>query len=124
MARRGSNKARSIAHEDWVSKLYGGRRTSNSGADDLDPGDVRTDRFLFECKTTGEPERPANSSLLKIFTKIADEAYGEGLEPAICLQYYSPDNILANDQGWVNFTLRLSEDDRRWTRRLDGCSDE
>lgn len=114
MAKRGTSKYRSVVHEQWVADLYNGRRTNNSGANDLDPGDVRTDRFLIECKTTGEPERPANSSLLKIFTKAADEAFGEGLEPVLCLQFYDAENVLANDEGWVNLTVRLAEDDRRW----------
>ena len=110
---KGGPKDRSIAHEDWIARLYGGRRTSNSGANDLDPGDVRTAKTLFECKTTGEPGKPSKSSLLRIFTKIADEAYGEGLEPALALQFYDPENVLANDKGWVNLTVRLSEDDYR-----------
>jgi hypothetical protein len=113
MRTKGGNKDRSVNHERWVADLYGGRRTSNSGASDLDPGDVVTAKSLIECKTTGVPGKPSSATLLAIFSKVADEAYAAGLEPAVALQYYAPENPLANFDGWVNLTVRLSVDDAR-----------
>lgn len=121
MATPGSNKDRSIKHEALISSLYGGLRTSNSGADITDLGDVRVKKgqireghFLFECKTTGYPGKPANNVILKQFIKVADEAYQEGRQPAMSLQYFFPDCPLADRDGYVTFTLRLSTDDVNW----------
>lgn len=121
MATSGGNKDRSLCHEDLIASLYGGLRTSNSGADVTDPGDVRVKngqiregQFLFECKTTGYPGKPANNTILKQFLKVADEAYQEGRQPAMSLQYFCPDTPLADSNGYVTFTLRLSTDDVNW----------
>jgi hypothetical protein len=43
---------RSAAQEKGVEKDYGGRRTPGSGSGWRKRGDVETDRFLFECKST------------------------------------------------------------------------
>ena len=37
--------------ENTVAKAVGGKRTANSGATPFSKGDVRTDKFLIECKT-------------------------------------------------------------------------
>lgn len=41
----------SKAQENTVAKAVGGKRTANSGATPFSKGDVRTDKFLIECKT-------------------------------------------------------------------------
>ena len=121
MAKRGTVKDRSVRHEQLIATLYGGNRTSNSGADITDLGDVRIKdnqvregQFLFECKTTGEPGKPSKSVLLKQFTKVADEAMQEGRQPAMSLQFFDPENPLADINGYVTFTMRLSVDDAAW----------
>lgn len=43
---------RSRAQEESVAKRYNGTRTPGSGSGRRIRGDVRTHRFLFECKTT------------------------------------------------------------------------
>ena len=123
-ARTGTNKDRSIRHEQLIATLYGGNRTSNSGAHIADLGDVRVkhgqvreSQFLFECKTTGSPGKPAKSTLLNQFTKVADEAAQEGRQPAMSLQFFAPDNPLASNDGYVTFTLRLSTDDVELVRK-------
>jgi hypothetical protein len=122
-ARTGTNKDRSIRHEQLIATLYGGNRTSNSGAHIADLGDVRVkqgdreSQFLFECKTTGSPGKPAKSVLLNQFTKVAEEAAQEGRQPAMSLQFFAPDNPLAANDGYVTFTLRLSTDDVELVRK-------
>lgn len=37
--------------ENTVAKAVGGKRTANSGATPFSKGDIRTDKFLLECKT-------------------------------------------------------------------------
>lgn len=115
MARRGSKKALSIAHENFVAKAYGGRRSPSSGAAEHDQGDVRAaaDGTLLECKYKGSPAEPLKSkpSILTVMEKVADEAWSESKEPAIALRFFWPDSPLANRDGWVDLTVRLTNDD-------------
>lgn len=111
MAERGSSKALSVTHEEWIAKLYGGRRSASSGAADNDQGDVRSLEDLIECKLTGGPGAPARSTLLKTFEKVAQEAYSEGREPVVALRFYSPDCVLADSNGWVDLTVRRARED-------------
>ena len=116
MARKGTNKARSVEHEEFIAKCYQGRRSPSSGAADHDQGDVqigsaRVGGMLFECKTTGGAEKPAKSTLLTRMEKIADEAWASGLEPALALRFYKPDSRLADSKGFVDLVVRRVADD-------------
>lgn len=113
MAKRGSTKWLSERQENRVARIYGGRRSPSSGAAVTDAGDVRTKRELFECKHRGTFDKPAKSITLKLsdFEKIADEAWSEGKDPVMVLSLYAPDSVLANKDGEVDFTLRLTMDD-------------
>lgn len=122
MATRGSTKALSVTHEDWVAAQYGGARTASSGASDGDLGDVSTPEFVFECKQTGGPgrycrrheqfdcalERP---TMTQRFEKVAEEAYSVGKKPKLALRYYDPTNFLADRHGWVDLVVQLVKDD-------------
>lgn len=123
MAKPGSNKDRSIKQEEYVAHVYGGERNKRSGAGDREKGDVKlhTEDTVFECKTTGEPGRPAKSTIVKWMEKVMDEAYERGKEPALALQYFMPDSPLANRDGWVNLTVRLLEDDASRSDCLGYC---
>lgn len=113
MARPGSTKWLSLRQESRVARLYDGQRSPSSGAAVTDQGDVRTERDLFECKHRGTFDKPAASISLKLadFEKIADEAWSESRAPAMVLSIYAPDSLLANADGEVDFTVRLSTDD-------------
>lgn len=54
MVRR-SNRFYSNRQEKKVAKAIGGKQTANSGATAFSKGDVRTDKFLIECKTCTSP---------------------------------------------------------------------
>ena len=43
--------------EKQVAKAVGGRQTANSGATKFVKGDILTDDFLIECKTTLTPKK-------------------------------------------------------------------
>lgn len=43
--------------EKAVAKTIGGKQTSNSGATKFSKGDVRTDNWLLECKTTTKEQK-------------------------------------------------------------------
>jgi hypothetical protein len=116
MAKRGSTKALSVEQEDYVAKTYGGKRSKSSGGADHDQGDVRVaDQLtLFECKgqfgeRTGK--KPVRSTLVKHMEKVADEAWSEGKDPALALRFYMPESKLSNDDGYVDFSVRMLLDD-------------
>ena len=115
MAKRGSTKSLSVKHEEEIAKFYGGRRSPSSGASATDQGDVRAteDGSLFECKYKGSPTSPLKSkpTLVSVMEKIADEAWSGGYEPAMALRYFCPDSPLANREGWVDLSVRLTNDD-------------
>lgn len=46
------SKKVSIAQEDRISKIFNGKRTSQSGGGKWRKGDVLAEDFLVECKTT------------------------------------------------------------------------
>lgn len=110
MARRGSTKALSVAHEERIARAYGGKRSASSGAAAHDQGDVRCSApmLLIECKMTGSPAHPMKSKpkILKEFEKIAKEAWSEGREPALALRYYDPDSILSGADGMIDLIVR------------------
>lgn len=114
MAKRGSTKALSVEHEEFVAGLYSGKRSKSSGAADHDQGDVRGYEDLIECKGRfGEraSETPVRSTLVKQMEKIADEAWSEAKDPAIALRFYMPDSPLSDGKGYVDLIVRLAHDD-------------
>lgn len=122
MALKGSKKDLSERHEREIAGSYRGRRSESSGGAVTDDGDVITQSELIECKgqfgeLTGN--KPVRSTLLTQFTKIAEEAYQQLRDPVIALRFYAPDSLLANENGYVDFTVRLTADDLRRTATID-----
>jgi hypothetical protein len=125
VAKKGSSKALSVDHEDHIAKSYRGRRSPSSGASDTDAGDVRTQYTLFECKLTGSPGKLCEEheridckdcmktpTLVRHMEKVAHEAYAEERWPAVALRFYAPHSTLANPQGWVDMTVRMTHEDK------------
>lgn len=124
MAPRGSNKARSVDHEDYIAWRFGGTRNEGSGAHDSEHGDVITPGYVFECKTTGEPKLCKHErdwfqcpdcyrkpTMIQRMEKVFDEAHEVGRVPVLALRYYDPDSILANKSGFVDFIVRHIDDE-------------
>lgn len=122
MAKRGSTKALSVAHEDAVAATYNGKRSPSSGGSNSDQGDVRAPGYLIECKLSGGPGRFCRKhetydceckrpTLARQFEKIAVEAYSEGRIPKVALRYYDPSSILSDRSGWVDLIVNLMSDD-------------
>jgi hypothetical protein len=112
MAVRGSSKERSVRHEDFIARLYGGTRSKSSGGADTDQGDVRTRGQLMECKVTGKPEKPAKlPGFIKHLEKVTEEAWSEDRIPTLALRYFNPDSLLANRDGFVDVIVRRAQDD-------------
>ena len=57
-----------------MAKVMGGKQTANSGATAFSKGDVRTDKFLLECKTCVE-EKKSFSIQKKWLDKNKEEAF-------------------------------------------------
>jgi hypothetical protein len=102
-------------HEEFIAKSYGGTRTKGSGAGIKEKGDVRIEATdeLVECKLQGEPGKARRSRIVTLLEKVADEAYEEGFDPMLALRYFNPDSTLANADGYVDVTIRLTHDDAR-----------
>lgn len=114
MAVKGSKKALSQEHEEYIAARYGGRRSPSSGAAFTDLGDVRGSDMLVECKGQfGERAgaKPVRSTLVNQFEKIADEAWQGDRTPAMALRFYVPDSPLADNLGYVDLIVKLLEDD-------------
>lgn len=113
MAKRGTRKYNSVKHEDFIAKTYDGVRSPSSGGAVSDQGDVRNDEYLYECKLTGTPEKPAKSISLKLndLEKIADEAWSEGREPALALRIYNPESVLSDTYGYIDLVAYLVSHD-------------
>jgi len=56
LAKRGTTRYYSSKQEEYIAKLLGGRTTVNSGSAHHSAGDVITDDWLIECKTTTKPK--------------------------------------------------------------------
>ena len=112
MAKRGSNKHRSVEQEDYIAKKISGVRSPSSGASDKEDGDVRTKLFLVECKTTGEYHKPAKSISIKLddIEKIVDEAYAANRVPVMALRIHNPQSPLADADGNIDIMANLLKD--------------
>lgn len=109
-------------HEDWIARLYDGRRSPSSGASSVDKGDVRvsSSRTIFECKCNGAPGgRSRHPTILGQLEKVTDEAWAEGKRAALCLRYFCPESPLADVNGWVDLTVRPTRDDALREAALD-----
>lgn len=124
MAARGSKKARSVEHEEFIARQYMGQRNAGSGALDTEHGDVVTPTRVFECKTTGEPKVCKHNrswhdcedcyrkpTMVSRMEKVWDEAHEIGKEPALALRFYDPYSPLADFNGFVDLVVQLVGDD-------------
>lgn len=72
--------------EKKVAKAVGGKQTANSGATMFSKGDVRTDVFLIECKTT-TADKKSFSIKEDWLLKNEEEAFAMGKDSALCFDF-------------------------------------
>jgi hypothetical protein len=78
-------KKASLKQEKRVAKEVGGRATIASGALPSQKGDVRSSRFLIECKTT---EKDFFTFTRKVWDKIKKEAIRDGMRyPVLSVEF-------------------------------------
>lgn len=121
MAKRGSYKWFSVRGEQRLGRAYGAVVSKSSGASAISKGDAKQkvgtrlelQDQMFESKHRGNFENPAKSLSvsLTVFEKLADDAYAENREPVQHVALYAPDSPLADQDGEVNFIVRLMVDD-------------
>ena len=74
--------------EKAVAKKIGGRQTANSGATTFSKGDVRTDEWLVECKTTTCSTKASFSIKKEWLEKNREEAFAMGKSyNTLCFDY-------------------------------------
>lgn len=74
--------------EKAVAKTVGGRQVANSGATAFNKGDVVTDNWLIECKTTTKDALASFSIKREWLMKNAEEAFAMGKDyNALCFDF-------------------------------------
>ncbi len=71
--RSGTTKYKSVLQEKRTAEEFEGRTTPMSGAGNI-KGDVTTEEFLIECKTTSKTQFPVKLAVLEKLTKEAMNA--------------------------------------------------
>lgn len=74
--------------EKFVAKVLDGKQVSNSGATAFNKGDVVTDDWLIECKTTTKDALASFSIKREWLMKNAEEAFAMGKDyNALCFDF-------------------------------------
>lgn len=103
---KNSTRYFSSRQEKRVAKAVKGRTVSNSGAPPFVAGDVRTDNWLFECKTKTTPSE-SMSVKLEWLIKNEEEAFAMGKDySAVVIDFGSSDNYYIVDEKTF---LRMKE---------------
>ena len=76
-------------HENYIAKMYNGRRSPSSGASWADRGDVRFTikndyDFTSECKAT---EKKSYSLKLETWEKVVEEAAEQNRRPCMFIRF-------------------------------------
>lgn len=79
----------SSKQEKAVAKKVGGKQVANSGATTFNKGDVNTDNWLFECKTTTE-WKASFAIKQEWLVKNREEAYAMGKDHNALVFDYEP----------------------------------
>lgn len=75
--------------EKHIAKVTGGKVQSNSGGTKFGGGDVHTDKFLIEAKTTAI-ERKSFTIMKNWLEKMKEQAFEQGKEEAVLAFRFDP----------------------------------
>ena len=76
--------------EKHIAKVTGGKVQSNSGGTKFGGGDVHTDKFLIEAKTSTK-EQTSFTIKKEWITKMREQAYEQGKEESVLAFRFDPD---------------------------------
>ena len=97
--------------EKKVAKAVKGQRVANSGATAFSKGDVRTDTFLFECKTCTEP-RKSFTLKREWFDKNKEEAFAMHKDhSAVVFDFGDGENFYVIDESLFQKLIQYLEGD-------------
>jgi len=90
---------RSVRQERKIAREAGGRRTAGSGNQPGNKGDVRTDRWLVEAKTT---TAKGYTVTMATWRKIELEAHRKLLEPALIIEIDGRQLVIVDYHAWLS----------------------
>lgn len=97
--------------EKAVAKAVNGKQTSNSGATAFSKGDVRTDLFLIECKTS-TTQKKSVSIQKEWIDKNKEEAFAMGkLYQAIAFDFGDNKNYYIIDESLFKRLIEFMENE-------------
>ena len=77
----------SSKQEKEVAKVIGGKQQANSGASTWQKGDVKSDKFLIECKTHTKVQKSTTIER-EWLDKVREEAFGMRVDNyALCFDF-------------------------------------
>lgn len=87
MAKKGTTRYYSSKQEKYIARLLDGKQVSGSGSPHFCCGDVVTDNWLIECKTTTKPKE--SFSIKKEWIKKNEQERMDLQKPfsALCFQF-------------------------------------
>ena len=85
--------------ENKTAKLFGGKRNKGSGNKWYAPGDVRSEKFLFENKQTSARSFRVSS---KLWNKIYEEALFSYRIPVLAIQMPDIELIVISKEDFKN----------------------
>lgn len=105
-------KKQSLKQEERVAKLFKGQRTPQSGGGKWKKGDVLSEDFLVECKTT-ITEKPSYSVSKKILDKANEERIEMG-KPfyALAFTFGTDEDFFVLDKRAMAYLLSCVPDAR------------
>lgn len=102
-----TNRQRGDEHEELTAQKVGGRTQPNSGASPwlTFKGDVSSDSFLYQCKTT---DKNRYSLSQKVLAEIYRQAKLTGKEPAMVVRMEAIPSPIPNE--WVCIPMAVWQD--------------
>lgn len=91
-------------HETHVANTFDGKKTFGTGNKPMYKGDVKSDKFLFEAKSTAKSSISIKHAWLD---KISKEAFAYDREPVLHVRFVSPPDNDICTTDWVMIPERL-----------------
>ena len=79
--------------EKHIAKVTGGKLQSNSGGTKFGGGDVNTDKFLIEAKTTTSDKKSFSIKEDWLY-KMKEQAFEQGKEESVLAFRFHPDSLI------------------------------
>lgn len=118
MAKRGTTRAMSDKHEEFLVDLFGGRRTRGSGNQASNPMDGRHSRMSEVCAFAWDGKSTLGKSVgvtREMWEKAEEQSHGE--RPMLALRFYDTDRL---DVG-LDLVVISAQDMAELLERVNGA---